>query len=175
MAGWPTLKSGDEHRNVRSLQHLLAHQGEPLEVDGVFGAETQSALKRFQSEIGLEPDGVVTEPVWRLLIAVLALGETGEAVKAAQVQLLYRRTLPDVDGVFGMKTDISVRRFQVLKRLPADGSVTVDTWREMLADELLPGDRAGGGREADPADWRQQLLAKLRPGTEPGTGGLEEP
>lgn len=176
MAGWPVLQSGDEHRNVRTLQYLLRHQGESLEVDGAFGPHTQSALEKFQGAIGLEPDGVVTEPVWLLLIAGLSLGDAGEAVKAAQVQLLYRRTLPDVDGVFGMKTDISVRRFQVLKRLPADGRVTVDTWREMLAEEFLPGDSAAaGGRQVDPADWRAQLLSKLRPGIDSGTAGHQEP
>ncbi|MEX2587683.1 MAG: peptidoglycan-binding protein [Actinomycetota bacterium] len=170
MDGWPSLRSGDKHRNVRTLQHLLNHHGSSIAVDGEFGPETEAALKRFQSEDGLEPDGVVGAPVWLRLIARVSMGDAGEAVKAAQVQLLYRRTLPDVDGVFGVKTDISLRRLQVLKRLPADGTVSAETWREMLADQSLPGDAAAGGDEVDPADWRAQLLAKLRPGYQPGEG-----
>lgn len=173
MAGWPTLRAGDEHRNVRTLQHLLNHRGAALEVDGVFGPATEQALKHFQTSARLKPDGVACEPVWLLLITDLAMDDTGEAVRAAQVQLLYRRTLPDVDGKFGMKTDISVRRFQVLKRLQADGVVNSDTWREMLTEDLLPGNPAAGGREADPSDWRAQLLSKLRPGAEAPGGPYE--
>lgn len=165
MSEWPELRFGDQHHNVRTLQHLLNYRGADLEVDGVFGGRTEEALGKFQHSAELEPDGRASAPVWLLLITDLSMGDRGEAVKAAQVQLLYRRTLPDVDGAFGMKTDISVRRFQVLKRLAADGVINSDTWREMLADELLPGGPPGSGEQkVDPSDWRAQLLSKLRPG-----------
>lgn len=163
---WPVLAAGDKHRNVRTLQYLLIHHGHRIEVDGEFGPETERAVKNFQSAAGLEPDGRVSQPVWLKLVTDVTMGDSSDAVRAAQVQLLYRRTLPDVDGVFGMKTDISVRRFQVVKRLPADGTVNAATWQQMLSDEFLPGQPGPGSNEeeVDPSDWRAQLLSKLRPG-----------
>lgn len=52
---------------VRELQTLLNRDGFSLNVDGVFGQETESAVKRFQSEHGLADDGVVGPLTWSAL------------------------------------------------------------------------------------------------------------
>lgn len=48
------LKSGSEGRQVRILQHTLG-----IATDGVYGPQTQAAVKAFQSREGLAADGVV--------------------------------------------------------------------------------------------------------------------
>ncbi len=55
-----TLRKGARGDEVRALQQLLADQGYLAAggVDGSFGGGTERALKQFQTDQGLEPDGV---------------------------------------------------------------------------------------------------------------------
>lgn len=53
---------------VKELQTLLKGDGfSLLDVDGVFGPDTESAVKRFQAEHGLADDGVVGPLTWSVL------------------------------------------------------------------------------------------------------------
>lgn len=63
----PTLRKGDSGDDVRDLQELLNQYGYKLEVDGKFGAKTESAVKAFQQSHYLTPDGVVGEKTWAAL------------------------------------------------------------------------------------------------------------
>lgn len=45
--------------DVKSVQRALRHAGVKVQVDGTFGAQTQSAVRRFQRQRGLSADGVV--------------------------------------------------------------------------------------------------------------------
>jgi peptidoglycan hydrolase-like protein with peptidoglycan-binding domain len=55
---------GDE---VKVLQTILKQDGFSVDGDGVFGPETESAVKRFQGEHGLADDGVVGPMTWSAL------------------------------------------------------------------------------------------------------------
>lgn len=55
--GW--LGSGSTGPEVTTLQQDLASLGYDLVPDGDFGARTQSAVRTFQSDAGLRPDGLV--------------------------------------------------------------------------------------------------------------------
>lgn len=58
----PYLRRGDTGPSVIALQFQLAGQGYyigPDGADGDFGACTESALKEFQQNVGLTPDGIV--------------------------------------------------------------------------------------------------------------------
>lgn len=161
---WPVKQLGDQDQAVRTLQHLLNFHGAALEADGVFGEETRAAVKEFQQAHALTDNGVVGPLTWPALVTDVGNGDSGEAVKAAQVQLYVRGTLPTVDGVFGVRTDISVRRFQVFRGLEGTGIVNTATWRTLLATEYVPmaGGDAGVALEGE-NDWRARLLAKIRP------------
>ncbi|HEX2149743.1 MAG TPA: peptidoglycan-binding protein [Actinomycetota bacterium] len=161
---WPVKQLGDQDQAVRTLQHLLNHHGCDLEADGVFGEATQAAVKAFQAANGVADDGIAGPATWPALVVDVGNGASGEAVKAAQVQLYVRGTLPNVDGVFGIRTDISVRRYQVFRGLSGEGTVNQETWRSLLATEYVPmaGGDAGVALEGE-NDWRTRLLAKIRP------------
>ncbi len=60
-----TLRRGDKGADVSVLQHLLNSTIKAeLEVDGSYGAKTESAVKNYQKASGLEVDGVFGGNSW---------------------------------------------------------------------------------------------------------------
>jgi hypothetical protein len=54
----PVLRRGDKGENVRRLQMALRARGYSLNADADFGPATERAVKGFQTEKGLRPDGI---------------------------------------------------------------------------------------------------------------------
>lgn len=158
---WPAPMRGDQDQAVRTIQHLLNHHGGAVTPDGVFGAHTESAVRAFQENKELPANGVVGNETWEALIVELEFGSRGDAVRAAQTQLFIRGTLPEVDGIYSMKMNISVHRFQVLKRLATSGTVDRATWKALVGDKDLPAASADLSR--DGFDWQTKLRSMLRP------------
>lgn len=63
------LRVGDTGSSVQDLQRALTAKGHAVEVDGGFGANTFAAVKAFQTEHQLEPDGKVGPMTWAALTA----------------------------------------------------------------------------------------------------------
>lgn len=64
----PTLRRSNSGDEVADLQALLnAMYGADLEIDGVFGAKTEAAVKTFQKAHGLYADGIVGPKTWAAL------------------------------------------------------------------------------------------------------------
>ena len=77
----PTLKRGSKGDAVKELQTLLAGMGYdlgPCGIDGDFGRATQAAVKQYQTDVGLNPDGVCGPATWGKL-------EKGEKPKRYKV------------------------------------------------------------------------------------------
>ena len=58
-----TLSKGCRGKDVETLQKILN-----IYVDGIFGSLTEEAVKEFQKEHGLYPDGIVGEKTWGILL-----------------------------------------------------------------------------------------------------------
>jgi peptidoglycan hydrolase-like protein with peptidoglycan-binding domain len=70
--GVPTLRRGSQGLYVAYCQNLLNARlvGQPaLWVDGLFGADTDARVRRFQMMRGLSADGVVGPLTWAALEA----------------------------------------------------------------------------------------------------------
>jgi hypothetical protein len=65
-----TLRRGNKGMPVSSLQESLKRLGIELFVDGVFGNETEHAVKEFQKSNGLEPTGIANQQTQDLLRSV---------------------------------------------------------------------------------------------------------
>ncbi len=52
------LARGSRGEQVRSVQALLRSRGYALDVDGLFGPQTEIELRRFQTDCGLRADGI---------------------------------------------------------------------------------------------------------------------
>jgi hypothetical protein len=53
--------------SVEQLQQYLNAWGYAVDIDGRFGSGTETAVKQFQSDNGLQPDGLVGPATWKLL------------------------------------------------------------------------------------------------------------
>lgn len=70
----PVLRSGNKSGTVKAMQALLTGYGYPVGehgVDSSFGPATREALKRYQSDNGLDPDGVCGPKTWDKLLGLL--------------------------------------------------------------------------------------------------------
>jgi GH24 family phage-related lysozyme (muramidase)/peptidoglycan hydrolase-like protein with peptidoglycan-binding domain len=63
-AGRPTLRRGSAGDAAEELQEIIG-----VRADGLFGRQTEAALRRWQSRNGLQPDGICGPLTWAKLIA----------------------------------------------------------------------------------------------------------
>lgn len=68
---YPTLRRGSKGDLVAQLQTFLSKDGSNLQIDGIFGAGTQSAVRAFQSRHGLVVDGIVGPKTWAELLKLV--------------------------------------------------------------------------------------------------------
>ena len=144
---WPLVRQGDQQHPVQTLQHLLRARGHPVAVDGIFGPNTDSAVRAFQQQKNLSVDGVVGPNTWSALIVQVQQGSQGDAVRGVQEEFQFRNLSGDpstglqVDGIFGRKTDAAVRGFQQalhadIPSVAVDGIVGPITWRALVSGML---------------------------------------
>jgi N-acetyl-anhydromuramyl-L-alanine amidase AmpD len=130
---WPIVSRGATGERVKTIQYLLRARGYSVTVDGNFGPATETAVKSFQTSKGLTADGVVGANTWEALIITVRRGDTGDAVRAVQSQLVSKGYSVTVDGNFGAGVETAVKSFQTSKGLTADGVVGPDTWSKLVA------------------------------------------
>ncbi|MFH0240849.1 peptidoglycan-binding protein [Streptomyces sp. HK10] len=156
LPAWPSVSQGASGADTTTAQYLLRHYGHGIAADGQFGPATHSAVVSFQSARGLIADGVIGSQTWPHLIVSVSQGASGDAVRAAQVQLNVYGAGIAVDGQFGPATDSAVRSFQSSHGLAADGLVGPRTWQSLLGGDgggspsgySLPLDRGAVSRAA---------------------------
>jgi peptidoglycan hydrolase-like protein with peptidoglycan-binding domain len=147
LSPWPVIGIGYNAHPVKTLQYLLRARGHTVAVDGVFGAQTDAAVKAFQSEKGLSATGSVNQNTWTVLIIQVQKGSSGDAVRAVQEEFQFRNESGDpskgvqVDGIFGPQTDSAVRGFQHAVSLDVasvvvDGIVGPITWQALISGML---------------------------------------
>lgn len=62
------IRFGEEGEEVKVLQEQLAKAGYEVSVDGDFGLSTEKAVKAFQTDRGLEADGIVGALTYKALV-----------------------------------------------------------------------------------------------------------
>jgi peptidoglycan hydrolase-like protein with peptidoglycan-binding domain len=137
---FPIVRQGDRNHPVKTLQYLLRERGHSVDVDGIFGPETDAAVRAFQQQKHLAVDGDVGPKTWSALIVTVRRGNTGDAVRGVQEEFQFRAGEPgkglQVDGIFGPKTEAAVRGFQQALSLAVDGIVGPQTWQALVSGML---------------------------------------
>jgi peptidoglycan hydrolase-like protein with peptidoglycan-binding domain len=141
----PVLKKGSTDPAVKDLQEALKTLGfDPGPVDGVFGEQTENAVKQFQQAREIPVDGVVGRVTWINIDEadqshpVLTSGSIGLPVRRLQSRMsAVGFDMGGVDGRFGPKTEAAVRKLQQDFNLTVDGIVGQQTWQvvDALEDE----------------------------------------
>ena len=134
LPAWPNVVEGQSGPDVQSAQYLLRYHGSSIAADGQFGPATFSATESFQSAHGLSVDGQIGPQTWGALIVQVQQGSSGDAVRAAQVQLDRYGYNLTVDGSFGPATDSATRSFQSAHGLSVDGQIGPMTWQTLVGD-----------------------------------------
>ncbi len=65
----PTIGQGSRGDDVKRLQMILNEMGYSLVGDGIFGSNTEAAVKGFQKNSRLEVDGIVGPLTWYVLMS----------------------------------------------------------------------------------------------------------
>ena len=134
----PTISLDSTGEDVKDLQKVLnaTVADTSLVVDGIFGNLTKEAVIAFQKYYGLTADGIVGSQTWAvvdtIVRATLYFGSTGEDVEYLQRRLngIGFGSLV-VDGIFGVATEESVKKFQKYYGLTVDGIVGSQTWAKL--------------------------------------------
>ncbi len=176
------LRPGSAGLGVSNLQYFINYLAAfydsipPLTTDGVYGAQTEQAVRDAQNTFGLPPDGIVGEVTWNALYNayqgiideipvrftegniipyqgyLLRIGSESEVVRIMQEYLNYISQsiseIPSVNptGYFGERTQDAVIALQELAGLTPNGVVGLLTW-EAIAD--LYSDLYNGSRVND--------------------------
>jgi peptidoglycan hydrolase-like protein with peptidoglycan-binding domain len=155
------LTNGSRGNSVGYVQkalnsiHALYSKIPNLTADNVYGPSTANAVKAFQTEFGISPDGAVGRITWEKINSVLQaigssannggkvpypgyalkIGSRGDSVAYLQQTLQrlasqYSQILNpgSADGIFGASTETSVKAFQRYFGLTPDGIVGQQTW-----------------------------------------------
>ena len=65
---YPTVKRDAQVKITRLIQERLNFVGFNLKIDGIFGINTEKAVKKFQNNRNLKVDGIVGKKTWSYLI-----------------------------------------------------------------------------------------------------------
>lgn len=132
-AFFPTISRGNRGEDVRTMQLLLRRRGYEAPTTGRFDGDTVAVVRQFQSDRGLNVDGIVGARTWVKLVVRTERGQEGPHVLALQ-RLLTRKHGYEaaLDGSYGEKTEESVIDFKGHMRLSANGIVGREAWRNLL-------------------------------------------
>jgi len=107
----PTLRKGSKGDAVREAQEALMAAGYDVGktgADGIFGGETLSAVRAFQHDHGLSPDGIIGAATWAELKAVEP-AEPSEPTEPKPAPLTVEERLARLEAaVFGAEGGESI-------------------------------------------------------------------
>jgi peptidoglycan hydrolase-like protein with peptidoglycan-binding domain len=127
-----TISSESQGRQVEMVQEALG-----IGVDGVYGPETEEAVRSFQTSKGLTVDGIVGPATIAALrshgVSASSAGVRSDAVMVSSggadaVSRLQSALHLSTDGTFGPETESAVKRLQSRHGLTVDGVVGPATW-----------------------------------------------
>ena len=166
------MRIGDSGGDVRLVQQYLSSVRLlyptilPAAVSGEFDKITEDAVKSFQEEFMLTPDGIIGPETWNQLVKIyniskgrqetifeypgtpLRLGASGTPVRTMQTILnelhYYYPEIPErprIDGIFDESFRAAVTAFQSRFGLNVDGVIGPFTWNAVIRERSAAANR----------------------------------
>lgn len=163
------LKLGFQGADVTNAQYRLYNLGylyHAADVNGTYDETTMEAVKKLQSQNGLNADGVYGTETYNLLYSdevkanIVALGEQSDLVKKYQQYLINLGYLSgEADGNFGPSTQNAIKAFQARNDQIVDGYLGPDTRTALENPNAMPY-AMRLGEQSDSVKSLQEYLAK---------------
>ncbi len=162
------ISKGDDGTDILELQKRLVELGYMNKATNHFGADTETAVKKFQQLNGLTPDGKVGSGTHEMLYSdeakanFTAKGESSPQIKTYQVRLQklgYLTSTPD--GKYGNATIAAVKKFQEKNGLIADGYIGQETAKRIMRADAETNDAMALGSKGDNVTTVQNRLKQL--------------
>lgn len=120
--GGVILTEGNRGNPVRMYQEKLVAAGVLSEADGVYGRTTSEAVLEYQARHGIPTSGIIDEETRDFLDKKRVYEDSSVLVEKAQTRLVVLGYMDDgMDGIFGTKTEVALKKFQKDEKLPETG------------------------------------------------------
>lgn len=129
---WPEVQNGEHNHRVETIQLLLKSHGYGLAADGIWGQNTEKAVKSFQSKSGLTSDGIVGKNTWGKLIFKLSAGNKSNATKALQSELRVHGYDLKETGSYDAATAKAVKALRAGHKMPSGTSTDSAVWNTLV-------------------------------------------
>jgi len=162
------LKRGSKGKPVQIMQYFLSFIGHfnrdvpIIAADGIFGVDTETAVRAFQRAYGLREDGIAGRKTWDMILRAyssvldalpseylsysslyypgyfIQKGASGKVVEQLQsfLRTIARHNsgipMAETDGSYGVKTESAVSAVQRLAGIPVTGEVGPMTWNAII-------------------------------------------
>lgn len=134
-------KAGQRYKSnqeVAKMQMMLAIAGfDSGSFDGIMGAKTENAVKKYQAAMKLPVDGCISEDlykhIWRTSLHIRGPIMHGKAA-VFETQVLLTRLgyyIGDADGIIGGQTRDAIKEFQRANKLKVTGKVDTDLMKKL--------------------------------------------
>lgn len=146
MASYSTIRNGSRGSSVSELQRLLNQNGYNLDVDGIFGSNTEAAVRDYQRRNSLAVDGIAGNNTWGSLYGGGSSSSGGGSASISGSSSSHKTTadwLADYEGnrpTYTPSDDLNAIRDQLEQfeaQRPGDYQSQYRDQIDSLLDEIL--------------------------------------
>ena len=163
MATYNQIGYGSKGSDVTELQKLLNNNGYNLTVDGIYGANTQAAVKDYQQKNNLTVDGIVGNNTWG---ALTAANTTQPAPSTTQPATSTGNTAPSTNAT--TTPEASAQPFTFDSFQVSDSTAAADQNRQDLATQK-PSDFSYGEYQKSDTVAQAEALLQQQLANKPGS------
>lgn len=164
MATYKQIGYGSKGSDVTELQKLLNNNGYNLSVDGVFGANTQAAVKDYQKKNSLAVDGIVGNNTW----GALTKSNVTQPAPSTGATATPNTTPSATPSTGTTNTAQAAQHFTADPFQVSEGTAAADKNRQDLASQK-PGDFSHGEYQKSDVVAQAEALLQQQLANKPGS------